>query len=247
MWIKKTYTLIVVAVFFQLQCKSQKTDVAYKSESLKVISISENSYVHISYLNTNDFGTVACNGMIYLKNKEAVIFDTPSDLAASEELLKWLTDAKKVKVKAIVVNHFHVDCLAGLNTFHQAEIASYANTRTIALAMKDSVTAPQIGFEMQNELNIGGERIINRHFGEAHTEDNIISYIPSEELIFGGCMIKSLNAPKGNLEDANTDTWSKTVQNIKDNYPNLKVVVPGHGKYGSTELLDYTIELFKPN
>lgn len=247
MWIKKTYTLFIIAVFFQFQCKSQKTDVAYKSATLKVISISDNSYVHVSYLNTNDFGKVACNGMIYLKNKEAVVFDTPSDTAASEELLKWLTNVKKVKVKAIVVNHFHVDCLAGLNSFHKAEIASYANTKTIVLAKKDSVTAPQIGFELQNELKIGGERIINRYFGEAHTEDNIISYIPSEELIFGGCMIKSLNASKGNLEDANTDTWSNTVQIIKEKHPNLKVVVPGHGKYGSTELLDYTIALFKPN
>ncbi len=104
-----------------------------------------------------------------------------------------------------------------------------------------------VGFELKNELEIGGEQIINRHFGEAHTKDTIISYIPSEGLFFGGCMIKSLKASKGNLEDANLADWSNTVQNIKDNYPNLKVVVPGHSKHRNSELLDYTIELFKFN
>lgn len=242
---KKTFALVALVVLVQSQCKSQKTDVVYKSETLKIISISENSFVHVSYLQTNDFGKVACNGMIYLKNNEAVVFDTPTDAQVSKELLHWMTEEKKALIKAVVINHFHVDCLASLTTFHKAKIPSYANKETIALAKNDGVIVPQIGFELQHELEVGGEQIINRHFGEAHTKDNIISYIPSEELIFGGCQVKSLNASKGNLEDSNTDSWSNTVQNIKDHYPNLKVVVPGHGSFGSTELLDYTIELFK--
>jgi len=28
--------------------------------------------------------------------------------------------------------------------------------------------------------------------------------------------------------------------------PHLKIIIPGHGNYGNTELLDYTIDLFKP-
>jgi len=175
------------------------------------------------------------------------VFDTPADSGVSEELIHWLTQEKNALIKAVVVNHFHVDCLAGLTTFHNAKIPSYANQETITLAEKEGIILPQIGFELEKKLKIGGEQIINRYFGEAHTKDNIISYIPGEQLIFGGCMIKSLNASKGNLEDANTDSWSNTVQNVKDHHPNLKIVVPGHGAYGTAELLDYTIELFKVN
>jgi len=244
MLIKKVI-FIFFLVLLQFQCKSQQIDKAYTSETLKIIPISENSFVHVSYLNTNNFGKVACNGLVYIKNNEAIVFDTPTKSAVSEELLKWLVDEINCDVKAIVVNHLHIDCLGGLKAFHDAEIPSYANNETIELAKKDEVVVPQIGFDLQNELEIGGTKIINSHFGEAHTKDNIISYIPNEELIFGGCMIKSLNASKGNLEDANLDEWSNTVQKIKDNYPNLKTVVPGHGAQGSTELLDYTIKLFK--
>ena len=46
------------------------------------------------------------------------------------------------------------------------------------------------------------------------------------------------------MGDANTDKWSETVRKIKLKYPNAKLVIPGHGKSGGTELFDYTIELF---
>ena len=235
---------IVILLFLQIQCKSQKPNTAYGTETLKIISISENSFIHISYLNTNDFGKVACNGLIYISDNEAVVFDTPTDNKVSKELIKWLKNSKNTEVKAVVINHFHLDCLGGLQAFHDSNIPSYANYETIALAKDDGVVLPKIGFDIQNELDVGGKKVVNHHFGEAHTTDNIISYIPEEELIFGGCMIKSVKASKGNLEDANTAEWSNTVQKIKDSYPNLKVVVPGHGNYAGTELLDYTIELF---
>jgi metallo-beta-lactamase class B len=54
-----------------------------------------------------------------------------------------------------------------------------------------------------------------------------------------------LNASKGYLGDANTADWSNTVEKIKKEYPNLKIVVPGHGEFGDQKLLDYTIKLFK--
>jgi len=246
MLIKKIYLFFLLALIL-VPCKSQKTDIVYSSETLKIVSISENSFVHVSYLNTNDFGKVACNGLVYMKNHEAIVFDTPTDSEVSQELLNWLVDNKKSIVKAVVVNHFHIDCLGGLQAFHDSEIPSYANSETIELAKNDGAVIPLLGFDIKNELEIGGKKIINRHFGAAHTKDNIVSYIPDEKMIFGGCMIKSLNASKGNLEDANIEEWSNTIQKIKDEYPNLKTVVPGHGAHGNTELLDYTIELFKAN
>lgn len=245
MSIKKSFLLLLFLGLVQLQCRSHQTNETYNSESLHIRPISKNSYVHVSYLSTNGFDKVACNGLIYINNNEAVVFDTPANSMVSQELLYWLHNKKKATVKAVIVNHFHIDCLGGLAAFHDAEIPSYSSNKTIELAKIDGVVAPQIGFDIQNELEIGGGKVINKFFGEAHTKDNIISYISNEELIFGGCMIKSLNASKGNLEDANIMEWSKTVQNIKDAYPNLKTIVPGHGKYGNTSLLDYTIELFK--
>ncbi len=71
------------------------------------------------------------------------------------------------------------------------------------------------------------------------------TYIPGEKVLFGGCLIKEVGAGKGNLGDANTEEWPDTVRKIKQAYPEVKYVVPGHGKVGGLELLDYTIGRFE--
>ncbi|MEO9891580.1 subclass B1 metallo-beta-lactamase [Aurantibacter sp.] len=247
MLINRIKLLLFLVTLIPLQGESQNLDEAYSSETLKIIPISENSYVHISYINTSDFGKVACNGLVFIKNGEAIVFDTPTNNNVSKELINWILKFKKSSVEAIVVNHHHSDCLGGLEAFHNNKIPSYANNKTIDLAKEKEYTVPMHGFDLKKELIIGGESVMNIYFGEAHTKDNIISYISSEELIYGGCMIKSLNASKGNLEDANTNKWSNTVLKIKNQYPNVKTIVPGHGDFGNAALLDYTIALFKTN
>ena len=238
---------VTLLLLLHLQAKSQKGGLAYSSEALKIIPLTDSSFIHVSYLDIPDVGRFSCNGLIYLNSGLAVVFDTPQNNAAASELIQWVTETKKHQIKAVVVNHFHDDCTGGLPVFHKLGVPSYAHGPTLALAKEEGNPVPQNGFEKEMELEVGGEKIINRYFGEAHTTDNIVSYIPSEELLFGGCMIKSINAKKGNLEDANEAEWSHTVENIKRTYSNIKIVIPGHGEQGGMELLDYTSELFKPN
>ena len=64
-------------------------------------------------------------------------------------------------------------------------------------------------------------------------------------MLFGGCLIKELEAGKGYLGDANVAAWSGTVEAVKQAYPDVRVVVPGHGEPGDGKLLNYTIGLFK--
>lgn len=175
-----------------------------------------------------------------------MIFDTPLDDASSEALIHWLQDEKKAKIKGVVVNHFHEDCLGTLAVFHQAGIPSYANSTTVALAKAEGFTIPTNGFDKATQLEVGGAPVDCWHPGEAHTIDNIVAWIPKEKTLFGGCMLKSVGATKGNLADANVETWSATIEAVKTKHPNLKWAVPGHGDSGGMELLDFTMDLFKP-
>jgi metallo-beta-lactamase class B len=72
-----------------------------------------------------------------------------------------------------------------------------------------------------------------------------VAYFPSEQVLFGGCLIKELNATKGYLGDANVLAWSATVKQVQANFPDVKHVVPGHGAAGDSRLLDYTHKLFE--
>lgn len=246
----KNILLSILFSFTFLSCNSQKKDnfkakEIYKSDNLTITQISENSFIHTSFKQTNDFGNVPCNGLIVRDNNETIVFDTPVNNTISEELIKWINDILHSKINAIIPTHFHDDCLGGLEAFHNHNIPSYAYIKTVELAKENNFTIPKNSFNDSVILKVGDKETITKFFGEGHTKDNVVGYFPSENILFGGCLLKELKASKGYLGDANISAWSNTVEKVKREYPDIKIIVPGHGKYGNHELLDYTIKLFK--
>lgn len=219
----------------------------YKTESLVIQKLSDHVYKHTSFLSTKDFGNVPCNGMIVIDDSEAIIFDTPTDDQTSGELIDYIVNNLKCKIKGVISTHFHEDCVGGIEKFNEYNIPVYASHTTIdLLGNKDRIFSKPInGFKDALTLHVGDEEVHAEYFGEGHTKDNIIGYFPKERILFGGCLIKEAGAGKGNLEDANTMKWPQTVQKIKQKYSETEIVIPGHGKVGGTELLDYTIKLFE--
>ncbi|TJY31608.1 subclass B1 metallo-beta-lactamase [Pontimicrobium aquaticum] len=221
--------------------------IVYQTDNLIIKKLSNHIYEHISYLNTDDFGKVACNGMLVINENESVLFDTPTDNKSSVELINFVTKELKCKIIALIPTHFHNDCVGGLAEFEEHNIPTYASKQTIELLKENDqkFSQPIKDFTDSLTLDIGNKKIYAEYFGEGHTKDNIIGYFPNDNAVFGGCLIKEVGASKGYLGDANIKEWSKTVVKVKQKYPNAKIVIPGHGKWGKTELFDYTIKLFK--
>lgn len=237
--------LLVLMGWVVLSCE-QKEDrqIAYQSESLKIYNISDKTYVHEGYIQTESFGNVACNGLIYVNQNEAIIFDTPPDTLATKELLDYVAGELKAKIVAVVPTHFHEDCLGGLGVVHSMGVVSIANQLTIELSSDNEETTPLMGFDTEFSLPVGDQEVWMGFRGEGHTRDNIVGYMPDEKIMFGGCLIKKVGASKGYTGDANLDEWSNTVRRIKSEFSEAQWVVPGHGSWGDQELFDYTIELF---
>jgi metallo-beta-lactamase class B len=245
----KTLLIITLSITI-LNCRSPKRDVfkpqeVYKSKDLIITQIAENAFRHISFKQTNDFGYVPCNGLIVRNRDETIVFDTPTNDKSSEALIKWIKETLHCKINAIIPTHFHDDCLGGLKAFDDKGIPSYAYFKTIELAKENNYVVPKNSFGDSLILKVGDAHIIAQFFGEGHTKDNVVGYFPSENIMFGGCLIKELGASKGYLGDANVAAWSSTVEKVRKAYPNVKIVVPGHGDFGNKNLLDYTINLFK--
>ena len=242
--------MLLAMVCLPFICKSQKisadtSNIIYQSETLIITKLTNNTYLHTTFLETETFGKVACNGMIVVNKKEAVVFDTPADDLSTSELIKWMKKHLKCKIKAIIPTHFHEDCLGGLKEFDKNKVPSYASNKTIELAKGQNYTIPKIGFNDSLTLKVGDKKVIVKFFGEGHTKDNVVGYFPDDKVLFGGCLLKPLNAGKGYLGDANVSEWSETVEKIKNAYPDVKIVIPGHGNFGDQSLLDFTIQLFK--
>ena len=206
--------------------------------------LSENTFIHTSYLQTNDFGHVPCNGLVIRNGGQALVFDTPTDDKGAKELIRLVQDSLHCKIVMVVPTHFHNDCLGGLQAFHDAGITSIANELTLELAKNSQVTVPEFSFHKSFIFKVGQEKVLIKFLGQGHTRDNVVGYFPSEKVLFGGCLIKEMGASKGYLGDANVGEWSATVKRVKKAFPRVKWVVPGHGEAGDSSLLDYTQKLF---
>lgn len=233
-----------------ISCSSSKessfhSKEVYHSSKLEIVQLSPHAFQHISYLQTNDFGNVPCNGLVVESNGEVIVFDSPTTDSSATELINWVSNVLKCKVKAIIPTHFHEDCTGGLEAFHAQNIPSYANKQTIELAKLRKEPVPQFPFIDSLTLNVGTITVNAKYCGPGHTIDNVVGYMPSEKVLFGGCLVKELNATKGYLGDANVGEWSNTIRKVKIAYPDVRIVVPGHGKAGNKKLLDYTERLFE--
>ena len=220
--------------------------VVYRTETLIISRVSQHCYVHTSYLNTQDFGKVPCNGMLVADENEVIVFDTPADNESSRELIRFVSEKLKSAIAGVVATHFHDDCVGGLSVFREHNIPAYASNRTVALLAERKPDIRDIHpFTDSLELNVGKDKVLVNFFGEGHTKDNVVGWFETDAVLFGGCLIKEVGAGKGNLADANVHAWPETVMAIKRQLPNVMIIVPGHGEPGGPELLDYTIELFQ--
>lgn len=238
------FLLLFCLIIFE-SCSPKTGAIILERQGLVIEQLSPSTWTHWSYLDTESYGKVRSNGMVYIQNGEAIVFDTPANLVATEALINWLENEKKVLIKAVVAGHFHEDCLLGLPLFHQKGISSYGQEQTPALAAGIGFTSPQSIFGQEKILDIGGQQVHLFYPGPGHTVDNIVGYVPSEKALFGGCLVKSIGAGKGNLADANIEKWSSSVKAVQDHFPEVKYIVPGHGRSGDATLLDFTINLFK--
>ncbi|WP_159467444.1 subclass B1 metallo-beta-lactamase [Dyadobacter sp. 3J3] len=241
---------IIVLFLTRFPAISQKGDAfkrkeVYRSKGLIVTQITKNAFEHTSFKQTNDFGNVGCNGLIVRNNNESIIFDTPINDKISEELIKWIKETLHCKINAVIPTHFHDDSAGGLKAFDDHGIPSYAYFKTIELTKENNFVVPKNSFADSLVLKVGDQQTITKFFGEGHTKDNVVGYFPAENVLFGGCLIRASDAGKGYVGDANVADWSVTVEKVKKGYPDVKIVVPGHGHYGNIELLDHTINLYK--
>lgn len=222
MKIIQLFVLSVISILI-LSCSTQKkkseNKTVYQSETLVITGVSPNVYQHTSFLQTESFGNVPCNGMIVRNNNETVVFDTPVNDEISEELIQWIQNSLKSKINAVVPTHFHDDCLGGLNAFHKHHIPSIANSKTIEIAKEKKLPVPLKSFTNQEKIAVGNLFAELYFFGEGHTKDNIVAYYLNEKVLFGGCLIKELSAGKGNLADANETAWAETATKLKKKLP----------------------------
>ncbi len=240
----KKYLFIISFLFFI--GKSKAEDTIKITPDLYLLKLTENIFVHVSYHTDSLYGKFTSNGMIVIDGNISAVFDTPMDDSLSQQLFEFIEDSLKAEIKFFVPNHWHGDCTAGMDLLDSSKTTFISSQKTLLISQKKGIPTALISFKENYNFTVGKIRIECAYLGEAHSPDNIVVYISSERILFGGCMIKTLKSnSKGNLEDANLKEWPKTIRKVKRKYKKARIVIPGHGDYGNIDLISHTIKLIK--
>jgi len=217
------------------------------NDDITLVKISDDAFIHISYTSDTNYGRFPSNGLIFINNNEAFLFDTPFTNEQTKDLLDFITDSLKLKVIGFVPNHWHNDCTGGLDYLKRIGVKTYANQLTIDILKQKGQNYPDNGFKDSLQLFLGDKEILCYYLGAAHSMDNIVVWIPSMKILFAGCMAKSINSTNlGNTVDGDLKAYPITIQKVIDKFPDAKMVIPGHGNFGGIELLTHTLKLSKP-
>jgi metallo-beta-lactamase class B len=216
------------------------------SDDIQLQKIEENVWIHTTYVNYPKWGKIPANGVLITDDSVAAIIDTPWTNRQTEILFDWIEANLKTKIEHVVVTHAHDDCMGGLKTVHKRGITTYSLDVTKNKALQESKPIPLKTFSDKMVLKLGEKELVLKYLGGGHTIDNIVVWVPDQKLLFGGCLVKPVKAKTlGNIKDADIRSWLDTLHDTIETFPSVKIVVPGHGRYGNISLIHNTINLCK--
>jgi metallo-beta-lactamase class B VIM len=208
--------------------------------------IAEGVWVHTSNYRLPAQPPIPSNGLIVEDGDGLIVVDTPWGEMATQSLIETIAEDIGKPVTKVIVTHHHPDRLAGIDVMEAHGIESYSHPDTGRLAAQNGFPVPNRAVA---ELKAPGARVkvgsVEVSYpGPGHAQDNIIVYVPSADILFGGCAIKSAGSKSlGNTGSADVDAWPKSLEWLKATYPNTKLIVPGHGKGAGLALIDETLAL----
>ncbi|PJZ77618.1 subclass B1 metallo-beta-lactamase [Leptospira neocaledonica] len=212
---------------------------------VQVSEIGKNIYVHTSYKLLKD-GYFPSNGLVIETEEGAVLVDTAWGEEQTFELLSWVSKNLKKPVIAAIITHFHEDRAGGIEVLKKENIPTYAGIRTIAILKKEKKSLPEKTLKDKEPLVFGKTKIETLFIGAGHSEDNLVVWLSESKILFGGCLVKSIEANDiGNTKDADLKEWPKTIRKLEKTFPQISILVPGHQSWGGRESLKRTLELLE--
>ena len=265
------FTASLFLIIFSLNIMGQDKNNSIKiSENLIAQKVMDNVFLITHY-----FPWDANCLLVVLPDDQLVLIDTPNENSGTKSLLNWIYD-NYGDIKILEINTgFHCDNLGGNEYLLSQEIPIYgsdltkklvmekgANHKNLLLKFTSSIEnkkyhdiyknlefkPPDKIYKISEGLKLElGYAIFEIYYpGETHTPDNVVVYLHKKKILFGGCLIQSLEREKlGYIGDANMSEWPKAVKKVKKKFKNCRIVVPGHGTWGDMKLLDHTINLLK--
>ena len=213
--------------------------------SLKISPLTGDFYVFTSY-NYYKGSRVPANGMYVVTNSGVVMIDSPWDTTQFQPLLDSIKFRHNKAVVLCLATHFHEDRTGGLEYYKQPGIKTYTTRQTDKLSKDRGMKRAEFLIDKDTVFTVGQYSFQTLFPGHGHTPDNIVVWFATEKILYGGCLIKSVeDNTLGNLSDANVATYATTIKNVQRKCKNPKYIIPGHNDWTNAGSLKHTLKMAK--
>ncbi|MGE4092042.1 MAG: subclass B1 metallo-beta-lactamase [Candidatus Binatia bacterium] len=216
------------------------------ADDVFIEQIADNVWRHVSSKTLPNFGLVPSNGVIAQFGADILLVDSAWNDTQTKLILDWIQQELHGKPSVAIITHAHDDRIGGIHEIHHRGIRTLSSGLTVELAKRQKLEVPQETFADRRTLSLGGREVQVSYLGPGHTRDNIVVWLPDQQLLVGGCLIKDAQAKDlGNTKEADLAQWPKTVEKVYWEFKQAKIVVPGHGDPSGIEAITHTLELLR--
>jgi len=218
---------------------------ASAEQALEITHLTGDVYVYTTYHDYNH-QPFPSNGMYIVTNEGVVMIDTPWDTTQFQPLLDSIYARHRQRVVLCIATHFHDDRSAGLDYYKQKGVRTFTSKQTYELCAAEGNARAEFTFTRDTTFTVGNHTFRAYYPGAGHTKDNIVVWMNNEKILYGGCLVKSVdNDGLGNIADANLKAWAPTIKNVIRTFPNPKFIIPGHFSWTDTGALKHTLMLLQ--
>ncbi|WP_113636156.1 BlaB/IND/MUS family subclass B1 metallo-beta-lactamase [Nubsella zeaxanthinifaciens] len=212
---------------------------------LKIAHLTDNFYIYTTYGNYENT-KVPANGMYLVTSEGVILFDTPWDTTQFQPLLDSIQFKHHKTVNICIATHWHDDRTAGLEYYRQKGIKTYTTKLTDELSKKNNNKRAENIINKDTTFHVGNYSFETYYPGPGHTIDNIVIGFNKEKILYGGCLIKGVDAKNlGFLGDADTKAYYNTLKNVEKKYPAPKYIIVSHSDWDNVNSLKHSINLAK--
>jgi glyoxylase-like metal-dependent hydrolase (beta-lactamase superfamily II) len=212
--------------------------------------------------NYTSSGLAPVNSWIIETKNGVVVVDTQRQFSEAKKLLNEVQKINK-PILGVIITHPHPDHINGaaalLNGTANVPIYSTESAFNImrndtggyiALSKQllprseysDKVVLPNKIVKSGENTTIDGITYHFEDFGIGEASDMMLIYLPSQKIMFTGDMVNNHMHPffAGAISPesrSHISEWIKQIEYLRQNYPDAKILFPGHGQSGAARTL----------
>jgi metallo-beta-lactamase class B len=210
---------------------------------VELSKVGDSVWVHTTYKKYGQ-NIIPSNGLIIQTSGGLVFIDTPWDDSLTVALLDSTQKRFKQSVALAIITHAHDDRIGGINTLRKNGIRTVGLPLTCQRAKELGYKEPDLLPCTDTTLVVGAEKIELFYPGAGHTIDNSVVWLPERKILFGGCLVKAESFTSlGNVAEADLKEWPRSLHIVMKKFPSVHIIIPGHGSWGGSHLLQHTLDL----